>query len=445
MASFPRFLTAAIILTILFFVSPSNSTSRGPLLNHQLTYKENTGFRVSLTHVDSGANFTTFERLQRAMKRGNNRLNQLNGLMASSDDLSSLVYPGNGEFLMNLSIGTPPTEFIAIMDTGSDLIWTQCRPCQNCYDQSTPIFDPQGSSSFLKLSCYSHQCGELPSSVCRSDGCEYTYTYGDYSSTQGIMATETFTFGNISVANLGFGCGEDNQGNGFTQGTGLVGFGRGPLSLVSQLREPAFSYCFTSIYSMQTSTLLVGPLALNSIGTNVSRQKTTPIYTNPSRSSLYYIHLQGITVGTVSLPIERSSLAIRSDGSGGMIIDSGTTVTYLENSVFDLVKAEFINQVKFKVDDSGVTGFDLCFVVPNGTLYIQVPRLVFHFEDADVEFPANNYMQADSTLGLMCLIMDGSNGLSIFGNLMQQNIMVVHDLNKETISFIPTQCDKIRS
>ncbi|CAA2982257.1 aspartic ase nepenthesin-1, partial [Olea europaea subsp. europaea] len=129
------------------------------------------------------------------MRRGRKRMERLS-LMASAESDSSVespVHAGNGEFLMQLAIGTPPSSYNAIMDTGSDLIWTQCKPCKQCFDQSTPIFDPKKSSSFSNLPCSSTLCDALPSSTC-SDGCEYLYTYGDYSSTQGVMATETFTF-----------------------------------------------------------------------------------------------------------------------------------------------------------------------------------------------------------------------------------------------------------
>lgn len=97
---------------------------------------------------------------------------------------------------MKLSVGTPAESFLAIMDTGSDLIWTQCKPCKQCFDQETPIFDPAKSSSFSKLSCSDKLCEALSISTC-SDGCEYLYSYGDYSSTQGVMGTETFTFGEV--------------------------------------------------------------------------------------------------------------------------------------------------------------------------------------------------------------------------------------------------------
>ncbi|KAK2966375.1 hypothetical protein RJ640_021519 [Escallonia rubra] len=429
----------ALAISVLF-VAPSCSTSRRAL-NHPAA---ETGFRITLKHIDSEKNFTKFEHLQHAMKRGQHRLSRMFSLAASEEsDVQSPVHAGSGEFLMELSIGTPPESYPAIMDTGSDLIWTQCKPCEQCFDQSTPIFDPKKSSSFSKLSCKSALCEALPTSSC-SDGCEYLYAYGDYSSTQGVLGTETFTFGKVSVPNIGFGCGEDNEGSGFTQGAGLVGLGRGPLSLVSQLSEPKFSYCLTSVDDSKTSTLLMGSLA-SSVNTPGSSNaiKTTPLIKNPSQPSFYYLSLEGITIGGTKLPIKKGTFALNNDGSGGMIIDSGTTITYLEQSAFDLVKKAFVSQTKLSVDDSGSTGLDLCFTLPSKANDIEVPNFVFHFDGADLELPAENYMIADSSMGLMCLAMGSSSGMSIFGNTQQQNMVVLHDLDKETLSFIPTQCDQL--
>ncbi|CAI0403926.1 unnamed protein product [Linum tenue] len=51
-------------------------------------------------------------------------------------------------------------------------------------------------------------------------------------------------------------------------------------------------------------------------------------------------------------------------------------------------------------------------------------------------------MIADSSVGLVCLAMGSSSGMSIFGNIQQQNFMVLYDLAKESLSFTPTQCAK---
>ncbi|KAH6781882.1 Eukaryotic aspartyl protease family protein [Perilla frutescens var. hirtella] len=423
---------AVTLLLMMVVVAPPAASSSRDLLDVK------TGFQVKLKHVDWGGNFTKLQLLQRGMKRGRKRMERLYAMALAT--VSAPIHAGNGEFLMELSIGTPPSSYSAILDTGSDLIWTQCKPCKQCFNSPTPIFDPKQSSSFAKLSCSTDLCTALPLSSCSNGNCEYLYTYGDYSSTQGVMATETFTFGKVSVPKVGFGCGLDNEGSGFNQGGGLVGLGRGPLSLVSQLDEPKFSYCLTSIDSAKTSTLSMGSLAgLDAKDTTIM---TTPLIKNPSSPSFYYLSLQGITVGDTSVPIKKSSFAIKGDGTGGMIIDSGTTITYLEEKVFDLVKKEFIKQVKLPVDDSNQTGLDLCFTLPSNAESVEVPKLVFHFDGADLDLPGENYIIADAS-GVACLAMGSSSGMSIFGNIQQQNMQVIHDLHKETISFVPKQCDKM--
>lgn len=440
----PRMITFFLAV---FLVLPCFSTSR--ILTHQIQ-----GFQVSLKHIDSDGNLTKFQLLQRGMKRGKLRLDQMMlTLMSKSDsetmEIESPVYPGNGEFLMELSIGTPPSSYSAIMDTGSDLIWTQCKSCKNCFDHdrtsNSTDFDPKKSTTFSTLPCSSKLCKSLPASSCDgTNGCEYLYTYGDYSSTQGFMASETFKFGEILVDSIVFGCGEDNQGNGFSQGGGLVGLGRGPLSLVSQLDVPKFSYCLTSIYDNKTSKLLMGSLSNNNISTKSSIITTTNLLKNPAHPSFYYLHLQGITVGETLVSIKESTFQLKSDGTGGMIIDSGTTITYLEESAFDLVKKEFVSQMKLPVDNSGSVGLELCFSLNSGTENIQVPKMKFHFKGGgDLELPAENYIIADSGIGLACLAMGSSKGMSIFGNVQQQNMLVIHDLQKQTISFLPTDCSQL--
>ncbi|KAI3983900.1 hypothetical protein MKX01_011608 [Papaver californicum] len=381
------------------FVLPTSSTTRGSLDQYSHDSKVRNGFRIDLKHVDGPGNFTKLELVQRGVNRGKHRLARLSALAITilDDDIKSQVRTGSGEFLMSLSIGPPPTSYLAIMDKGSDLIWTQCKPCTDCYKQPTPIFYPT-----------------LTSSMCSDDACEYLYAYGDDSTTQGIMASETFTFGDpsskdksssISIPKVGFGCENDNEGGGFTQGAGLVGLGRGPLSLVSQLGTGKFPYCLSSIDSTQTSSLLFANLADTT--TRDNEIQTTPLIKNPSHPSFYYLDLEGITVGETLLSIPKSTFQLKPCGSGGFIIDSGTAITYLEKTGFNAVNKAFVSQMKLAVAADSSTGLDLC---------------------ADLDLPGNNYIIADSDLGLVCLAMGASNGLSIFGNVQQQNMLILQNI-----------------
>ncbi|XP_028771438.1 aspartic proteinase nepenthesin-1 [Neltuma alba] len=437
------------LFALLFLGHPSSSTSRSRAL---ITNTDSIRpIRLNLHHVDSAQNLSKLERLQHGIKRGQARLQRFNSIVLaasssasqSSDQLEAPVYAGRGAYLVSLSIGTPPKSYSAVLDTGSDLIWTQCKPCSKCYNQPSPIFDPKESSSFSALSCSSDLCSALPSSSCDKNTCNYLYSYGDNSFTQGILATETFTFGEnkkdqTAVKNIGFGCGEDNEGDGLDQASGLVGLGRGPLSLISQLHEPKFSYCLTSMDDSAASTLFLGSFPSS------KEPVTTSLLTNPTLPSFYYLPLEGISVGETRLGIDKSIFDIKKDASGGVIIDSGTTITYLEKEAYEALKKEFISQTNLPVDTSGSTGLDLCFSLPSDSSQVKIPRkLVFHFKDADLELPTQNYMVADSSSSVACLAMGASSGLSIFGNLQQQNVLVNYDVLKETISFLPTQCDSM--
>nr|Q766C3.1 RecName: Full=Aspartic proteinase nepenthesin-1; AltName: Full=Nepenthesin-I; Flags: Precursor [Nepenthes gracilis]BAD07474.1 aspartic proteinase nepenthesin I [Nepenthes gracilis] len=432
-SSLYSFLLALSIVYI--FVAPTHSTSR-TALNHRHEAKV-TGFQIMLEHVDSGKNLTKFQLLERAIERGSRRLQRLEAMLNGPSGVETSVYAGDGEYLMNLSIGTPAQPFSAIMDTGSDLIWTQCQPCTQCFNQSTPIFNPQGSSSFSTLPCSSQLCQALSSPTCSNNFCQYTYGYGDGSETQGSMGTETLTFGSVSIPNITFGCGENNQGFGQGNGAGLVGMGRGPLSLPSQLDVTKFSYCMTPIGSSTPSNLLLGSLA-NSV---TAGSPNTTLIQSSQIPTFYYITLNGLSVGSTRLPIDPSAFALNSNnGTGGIIIDSGTTLTYFVNNAYQSVRQEFISQINLPVVNGSSSGFDLCFQTPSDPSNLQIPTFVMHFDGGDLELPSENYFISPSN-GLICLAMGSSSqGMSIFGNIQQQNMLVVYDTGNSVVSFASAQC-----
>lgn len=133
---------------------------------------------------------------------------------------------------------TQSVALIALADTGSDLTWTQCKPCKLCFPQGTPIYDTATSSSFSPVPCTSSTCLPIwssrnctPSAPCRYPG------HGDGAYSAGILGTETLTLGSsrsapagISVGGIAFGCGVDDGGLSYSC-TGTVGLRRGSLSL----------------------------------------------------------------------------------------------------------------------------------------------------------------------------------------------------------------------
>uniref|UniRef100_A0A8R7PQ52 Peptidase A1 domain-containing protein n=1 Tax=Triticum urartu TaxID=4572 RepID=A0A8R7PQ52_TRIUA len=185
----------------------------------------------------------------------------------SSSEAGPRLRSGQAKYLMELAIGTLPVPFITLFDTGSDLTWTQCQPCKLCFPQDTPV--PTASSSFSPLTCSSDACLPVWSRGCApSSLCGYRYAYGDDSHSAGVLGTETLTFGSGPsqvpapfAGAVAFGCGRDNGGDWYNS-TGLVGLGRGSLSLVAQLGFEKFSYCLTDLYNTSLgSHVLFGSLA----------------------------------------------------------------------------------------------------------------------------------------------------------------------------------------
>ncbi|CAD5184956.1 unnamed protein product [Musa acuminata subsp. malaccensis] len=370
--------------------------------------------------IDShGGNFSRLEFLRRAA------MLRKASLQATQTGVQLPVRWSSAGYLVDLAIGTPPLVFSAMLDTGSDLVWTQC------------FSQPSESLTYAALPCTSPQCQTLPRFSCSPD-CHYSYSYGDTSYTKGVLGTETFTFGAAdpaAITGIAFGCstvsevGAENSPF-FSNSAGILGMARGPLSLVSQLGEERFSYCFAS--DDTTTALLFGSSA------NPSPQaSSTPFVNVPS--PLYYLSLQGISVGATLLPIPNTTLALQSNGTGGLVIDSGTTFTLLTDPAHAMLKQALVSQIDLPV--ATVAGYDLCFSLPPDASGVALPILVFHLDGADMAFPAANYFVVNSSAGLLCLAIFGSPfNLSILGNFQQQNMHLVYDLAGGKLSFEPANC-----
>ncbi|KHN29184.1 Putative aspartic protease [Glycine soja] len=188
---------------------------------------------------------THFNQLSNAIHRSFNRVNHFYPKTKSSRQKTpqSVITSSQGEYLVKYSIGTPPFDAMGIADTGSDLIWSQCKPCQQCYNQTTPLFDPSKSATYEPVSCYSSMCNSLGQSYCYSDtepNCEYTVSYGDGSHSQGNLALDTITLGSSTGSSVSFpkipiGCGLNNAGTFDSKCFGIVGLGGGVVSLISHI------------------------------------------------------------------------------------------------------------------------------------------------------------------------------------------------------------------
>ncbi|CAN6444741.1 unnamed protein product [Victoria cruziana] len=366
-----------------------------------------------------------------------------------SSPLVSGLSQGSGEYFTRVGVGTPVRPMYMVVDTGSDIVWIQCSPCRRCYSQSDPIFDPRSSSSFAGLPCSSPICRQLAMSGCNNrQSCLYQVSYGDGSFTVGDFSTETLTFHSATIGRVALGCGHDNEGL-FAGAAGLLGLGRGDLSFPSQAGRifgQRFSYCLADRQSGSTqgSSLVFGDAALPPAGAGATGQGVvyTPMVTNPRLGTFYYVGLVGISVGGTPVPVPTSEFQISSDGSGGVIVDSGTSVTRLVQPAYEAMRDAFRSgTTHLRLTTGGFSLFDTCYDL-SGQDVVKVPTVVFHFSrGADLSLPATNYLIPVNTNGLFCFAFAGTTGgLSIIGNIQQQGIRVVLDSAGSRVGFIPHAC-----
>ncbi|GAB4855748.1 hypothetical protein Ancab_024392 [Ancistrocladus abbreviatus] len=425
---------ASPLCSLLFFLATTASIAVTPtfsISNNFYNHKGiETGFRVTLKRVDSDKNLTTIEHVKRQMERGEQRARSITTTYFGVG--GAPVHPaGGGAFVMELAIGTPPITYSLDMDTGSDLIWTQCSPCQECFNQPDQIFNPQRSYTYSRLSCYSKPCQSLRS-FCSYGGCAYSYRYTDQSETHGYLGIDTFTFGSEQINNLVFGCGYINRGTfGYSELSGICGLGNSPISLVQQLAVKKFAYCLTAPVSSSSSTLLMGSHVNN---LRIPITKVTPMTVNPKAPVFYYISCTGISVDGQLLNIAPAVFSLKKDGTGGMVVDSGTTFTQLPEDVFYYFADVLIEVMNLPYFSNEV--FELCFQLPQYN--IKLPEIVFHFENMDLEMSDSNIWA--NIGGAICLAMGPTKGLAFWGNWQQANWLIVYDVPNRAFGFTRANC-----
>ncbi|VVA28072.1 PREDICTED: aspartyl protease [Prunus dulcis] len=351
---------------------------------------------------------------------------------------------GAGDYIVTVGLGTPKKQLSLTFDTGSDLTWTQCRPCiRPCYKQVDPIFDPSVSSSYANVSCNSVVCSQLKSGTgyapaCATSTCVYTTAYGDGSISVGFFAKETITLTSTDVFDgFLFGCGKINQGL-FRGSAGLLGLGRDSISFVEQTAAKYgrfFSYCLPST-SSSTGFLSFGreKRGRASKGVKFTRLATLP---QKEYSSLYGINLVGITVGGRKLPISISVFK-----TSGTIIDSGTVITRLPPQAYSALRAAFQQGMKSYPRAPAISILDTCYDFSSYET-VNIPKIAISFKGGltlDLDGTGIIYPVTASQACLAFAANKNDSDIAVFGNVQQLKLEVVYDVDKGKLGFASGGC-----
>ncbi|KAL3615431.1 hypothetical protein CASFOL_041092 [Castilleja foliolosa] len=349
----------------------------------------------------------------------------------------------SGGFLAHIQVGSKLLNQSVFMDTGSGLFWINCEPCG--INVPLPLFDPPDSTTFTKENCSLGFCAKTGAVIVECDDkgtCSYTVRYagGDFS--KGYLARDSIKFvGSISLLpHVAFGCSRATS----LRVNGILGLSSNQISLVSQLKSSIFAYCIGNISdnSYPYSFLAIAD-EIDLLG-----KQTTLIVEDK-----YYLTLEAIKFGGKALDIDASIFQRNpSEYTGGMIVDTGSTYTFIPQVVVDKIDAEIIALIGSSLPrNHNITYKGYTMLCYDGLLTRDLDRwfpiVAFKFkgDNANMKLSYENmFRQIDDKSFCSVVIPSeavGSTTVSILGNMMQQYYFIRFDLSKKIFSFQRMACD----
>lgn len=376
--------------------------------------------------------------------------------------LASVDLPlgGNGQpsetglYFAKIGLGSPSKDYYVQVDTGSDILWVNCVGCTRCPKKSDigielTLYDPKSSKTSNLVACNEEFCtstynGQIPG--CRPELlCQYNVEYGDGSSTAGYFVQDILQYnrasGNLqtAVANgtVVFGCGARQSGELGSSSEaldGILGFGQANSSLISQLASAGkvkkmFSHCLDGVNG--GGIFAIGELVQPKLN-------TTPLVPNQAH---YNVNLKTIEVGGHYLDLP-TDVFDTGDGKG-TIIDSGTTLAYLPEAVYDpLLTKVMSNQpgVSLHTVEQQFKCFQYTGNVDDG-----FPDIKFHFENSLslTVYPREYLFQIREDA--WCIGWQNGNqskekGMTLLGDIVLSNKLVFYDLVNQGIGITEYNC-----
>ncbi|OAY74628.1 Aspartic proteinase nepenthesin-2 [Ananas comosus] len=414
---------------------------------------EGEGLTLELIHRYSirsplySPNLTTVEMIKQLVEISDRRYFEIAMSLAHGSRLMGvrpIVAHDKWLYMVKLGIGNPPTFTRLHLDTGSNIMWTQCAPCRSYFPQLPPLYWPAKSRTYRTLPCDHRLCAGYP---CINNKCHYEMKFFDGTYTKGIIAAERFTFASNlggrseAVDGVGFGCSKESSSDMYprTQAvSGILGLGSDVRSFLMQLGDRAkgrFSYCLVPLEHTGQSYLR--------FGTDVERIKhaqTTPILPK-HELEVYSLELKDLSVDGRLLRLPPDTFKVNRNGTGGCIIDSGLSVTFMIGEAFDALvhslEEYFQNYDLRKIEDPRDTGLELCYKKPRG--FSSYPTVGFHLRGAVFRPKAKSVFLIDEALGTFCLFVRKGE-FTLLAAVLQQNFRMVFDVRKRKLTFAEENC-----
>ncbi|KQJ89126.1 aspartic proteinase Asp1 [Brachypodium distachyon] len=362
--------------------------------------------------------------------------------------LNGDVYP-TGHYYVTMNIGDPAKPYFLDIDTGSDLTWLQCdAPCQSCNKVPHPLYKPTKNKLVPCAAsiCTTLHSAQSPNKKCAvPQQCDYQIKYTDSASSLGVLVTDNFTLplrNSSSVRpSFTFGCGYDQQvgKNGVVQATtdGLLGLGKGSVSLVSQLKVLGIT---KNVLGHCLSTNGGGFLFFGDNVVPTSRATWVPMVR--STSGNYY------SPGSGTLYFDRRSLGVK---PMEVVFDSGSTYTYFAAQPYQATVSALKAGLSKSLQQVSDPSLPLCW--KGQKVFKSVSDVKNDFKslflsfvkNSVLEIPPENYLIVTKN-GNACLgILDGSAAkltFNIIGDITMQDQLIIYDNERGQLGWIRGSCSR---
>uniref|UniRef100_A0A2N9GQK9 Peptidase A1 domain-containing protein n=1 Tax=Fagus sylvatica TaxID=28930 RepID=A0A2N9GQK9_FAGSY len=281
-----------------------------------------------------------------------------------------------------VKLGTPPTDFKVLIDTGSDLLWIPCVSCTRC---NYKIFN-----------------GARSAQVEWDKKTNYDIVYPDQSETGGFYVSDRLTFDEFhgrtvtsNSSSVVFGC-STHESNFPTerQFDGILGLGPGKVSVLSQLASQGMT--------PKVLSMCLGP------------------YTQPGVAVGFLVFGEAIAPNMVYTPLipHQPHYNIRLES----ITVNGQLIMIMS-----------VQNVKH-YNSSGM----LCF----SSSAINLPSINFNFAGgSSMDLKPVDYLLPDRiNMNGWCIGIVKSNGNTVLGELVLKNKIIVYDQIRQRIGWATADC-----
>jgi len=233
------------------------------------------------------------------------------------------------------------------------------------------------------------------------------------------------------------GCTASYDGQSFQSSDGVLSLGNSNISFASRAAARfggRFSYCLVDHLAPRnaTSYLTFGPGP-----EDAAAPEQTPLLLDRRMSPFYAVTVDTIYVAGEALDIPADVWDV--DKSGGAILDSGTSLTILATPAYKAVVAALSEQLA-GLPRVSMDPFEYCYNWTAGAP--EIPELEVHFAgSARLLPPAKSYV-IDAAPGVKCIgVQEGAwPGVSVIGNILQQEHLWEFDLRDRWLRFKHTRC-----